>query len=167
MTKVYGIYGYTTVEINLPVGKAVLPLTFERGCLDRKNFRPATFITNKKPIQDMIENSSMFGKTIKLVKTYGENSVQQRATPASKRASTNKTNSENVVPAAPVEDAAAKADKPAEEDKTKEYPDVTTKEQLIEVVKSLGAKADVLVDDAKLKNFISKKSLVFPNFSFE
>ena len=71
MTKVYGIYGRTTVEINLPVGKATLPLTFERGCLDRKNFRPATFITSKKYIQDMIENSPLFGGTIKLVKTYG------------------------------------------------------------------------------------------------
>lgn len=166
MTKVYGIYGYTTVEINLPVGKAVLPLTFERGCLDRKNFRPATFITNKQYIQDMIENSPMFGSTIKLVKTYGEGLVQQ-TTPASKPASTSKTTGEKTTSAAPKGGAKGKADKPAEGDKTKEYPDVTTKEQLIEVVKSLGAKADVLVDDAKLKNFISKKSLVFPNFSFE
>lgn len=162
MTKVYGIYGYTTVEINLPVGKAVLPLTFERGCLDRKNFRPATFITNKKYVQDMIENSPMFGSKIKLVKTYGEGLVQQAA-PASKP----KTTTEKPAPAAPKGGTKGKEDKPAEKDKTKEYPDVTTKEQLIEVVKSLGAKADVLVDDAKLKNFISKKSLVFPNFSFE
>ena len=48
MTKVYGIYGKTTVEINLPVGRATLPLAFTRGCLDRKNYRPASYITNKK-----------------------------------------------------------------------------------------------------------------------
>lgn len=152
MTKVYGIYGKTTVEMNLPVGKATLPLVFTRGCLDRKNYRPASFITNKKSIQDMIESSPLFGRTIKLVKVYGAEAAQE----------------EEATPAPAPKKAVSKpvqAPEPAEEKPT-EYPDVTTKEQLIAAVKAHGAKAGVLADDAKLKKFIETKGLSFPNYQF-
>ena len=147
-TKVYGIYGKTTVEINLPVGKATLPLVFERGCLDRKNYRPASFITNKKYIQDIIESSSFFGGMIKLVKVYGNDAPEEpEAEPAPKK-------------------APAKAAAVEEEVVPTEYPDVTTKEQLIAAVKAHGAKANVLADEAKLKKFIATKGLSFPNYQF-
>ena len=148
MTKVYGIYGKTTVEINLPVGKATLPLVFERGCLDRKNYRPASFITSKKYIQDIIENSRFFGKTIRLVKTYGSDAPKEEVKPSPKKAATK-----------PVEE-------PEAEIVQTEYPDVTTKEQLIAAVKAHGAKAGVLADEAKLKKFITTKGLSFPNYQF-
>jgi len=150
MTKVYGIYGRTTVEINLPVGRATLPLVFERGCLDRKNYRPASYITSKKYIQDIIENSPYFGKTIRLVKTYGKEAPEEVAAPAPRK-------------------AAPKPVKAVEEETEvipTEYPDVTTKEQLISAVKAHGAKAGVLADEAKLKKFIATKGLSFPNYQF-
>ena len=152
MTKVYGIYGKTTVEINLPVGRATLPIAFTRGCLDRKNYRPASYITNKKSIQDMIESSPMFGRTIKLVKIYGNDTPKEEAAPAP-------------APKKAVAKPAA-APEPEQEEAPKEYPDVTTKEQLVAVVKSLGAKASILADDAKLNKFISTKGLSFPNYQF-
>ena len=152
MTKVYGIYGKTTVEINLPVGRATLPLAFTRGCLDRKNYRPASYITNKKSIQDMIESSPMFGRTIKLVKIYGNDSSKEEAPAlAPKKA---------VAKPAPAPEPEEKVEMPTE------YPEVTTKEQLVAVVKSFGAKAGVLADEAKLKKFIATKGLSFPNYQF-
>lgn len=152
MTKVYGIYGKTTVEINLPIGRATLPIAFTRGCLDRKNYRPASYITSKKSIQDMIESSPLFGRTIKLVKIYGNDTPKEEAAPAP----------------APKKAVAkpAPAPEPEQEVVPKEYPDVTTKEQLVAVVKSLGAKASILADDAKLNKFISTKGLSFPNYQF-
>ena len=147
-TKVYGIYGKTTVEINLPVGKATLPLVFERGCLDRKNYRPASFITNKKYIQDIIESSSFFGGMIKLVKVYGNDAPEEQEAEAEPKK------------------APAKAAAVEEEVVPTEYPDVTTKEQLIAAVKAHGAKANVLADEAKLKKFIATKGLSFPNYQF-
>lgn len=147
-TKVYGIYGRTTVEINLPVGKATLPLVFERGCLDRKNYRPASFITSKKAVQDIIENSSLFGRMIKLVKVYGNDAPEEAAPP--KKA-----------PAKPVKKA-----EPVQEAAPTEYPDVTTKEQLIAAVKAHGAKANILADETKIKKFIDNKGLSFPNYQF-
>ena len=153
MTKVYGIYGKTTVEINLPVGRATLPLAFTRGCLDRKNYRPASYITNKKSVQDMIESSPMFGRTIKLVKVYGNEAPKEEApAPAPKKAA--------------AKPAPAPKPEPEAEAVPTEYPEVTTKEQLVAVVKSLGAKANVLTDDAKLNKFITTKGLSFPNYQF-
>lgn len=149
-TKVYGIYGRTTVELNLPVGKASLPLVFERGCLDRKNYRPACYITSKKAVQDMIEDSPYFGKMIKLVKVYGTNN------PSREEAAPKKAPAKPVKKAEPVE----------EEVIPTEYPDVTTKEQLIAAVKAHGAKANILADEAKIKKFAANKGLSFPNYQF-
>ena len=148
-TKVYGIYGKTTVEINLPVGKATLPLTYERGCLDRKNYRPASFITSEEAVQDIIESSPLFGRMIKLVKTYGNAPQEEAVTPKKAPANT-------VRKAAPA----------VEEAVPTEYPEVTTKEQLIAAVKAHGAKANVLADEAKIKKFIENKGLSFPNYQF-
>ncbi len=147
-TKVYGIYGRTTVEINLPVGRATLPLVFERGCLDRKNFRPATFMTSKPAIQAMIENSELYGGTIVLVKTYGEESEPASAAeeipkPAAKAAKKTET--------------AASAD-------AKDYPEVTTKEEAYAVLKSLGAKAVELKDTAAFKAAMNRYGVTFSNF---
>ncbi len=174
-TKVYGIYGRTTVEINLPVGKAMLPLTFERGCLDRKNFRPATYITSKKYIQDMIENSNLFGKSIKLVKVYGnEPAVEQKS--ATKAATVKKQSAGTQA----TTDKGKKAAETSKAESTEEtvsnepegnadgitdYPDVTSKEEAIAVLKSLGAKATDFKDEDALPALMAKYKVTFSNFS--
>lgn len=141
-TKVYGIPGKTTVEIKLPVGKAILPLLFEHGCLDRKAFKPATYITNKKVIQDIIENSKYFGKTIKLIKSYG-----------------------NDQPAAP---AAPKAAAPkAEPDEPKVFEDVTSYDQVIAILKGFGVKATQLRTPELVKKVCAARNISFPNYNFD
>ena len=152
-TKVYGIYGRTTVEINLPVGKAILPLSFERGCLDRKNFRPATYMTSKPAIQAMIENSDLYGGTIRLVKVYGEE--DEAAAPTAEEEAPKQV-------AKTVKKAAAAAPTGAE---TKDYPEVTTKEEAYAILKSLGAKAVELKDTASFKATMNKYNVTFSNYS--
>lgn len=152
-TKVYGIYGRTTVEINLPVGKAILPLSFERGCLDRKNFRPATYMTSKPAIQAMIENSDLYGGTIRLVKVYGEE--DETAAPTAEEEAPKQV-------AKTVKKAAAAASTGAE---TKDYPEVTTKEEAYAILKSLGAKAVELKDTASFKATMNKYNVTFSNYS--
>lgn len=170
-TKVYGIYGRTTVEINLPVGKATLPLIFERGCLDRKNFRPATFITSKKYIQDMIENSNMFGKSIILVKVYGnEQAAERKPAKSETKKQTDRTSAAskakevaNTSKSKEAEDTETGAEGNA--DGTIDYPDVTSKEEAIAVLKSLGAKATDFKDDDALPALMAKYKVTFSNFS--
>lgn len=156
MTKVYGIYGRTTVELSIPVGKATLPLLFERGCLDRKNFRPAVFMTSKPAIQDMIENSPLFGSTIVLVRTYG--SDEQKAAPV-------KEEKKPAVIRKPARRAASGSAGETADDGTA-YPDVDSKAAAMAVLKGLGAKADDLLDDDAMKAFMAKENVSFPNFSF-
>ena len=150
-TKVYGIYGRTNVELSIPVGKATLPLRFERGSLDKKYFRPATYMTSKKPIQDMIENSPLFGSTIKLIKVN--------------------ESSDSVVsePVQPVEKkTVARAPKAKQEAASGAmvFPEVDSREGAIEILKQNGAKATDLVTNEKIAAFMSRKNITFPNFSF-
>lgn len=155
-TKVYGIYGRTNVEIVLPVGKARLPLSFERGSLDKKYFRPATFMTSKKYIQDMIENSELFGSTIKLVKVI--NTAEN--TPA--------------VESGPEQKPATRRQKPSTETNSREggdgdatdFPEIDSREGVIEILKQNGAKATDLVSDDKIQAFMAKRKITFSNFSF-
>ena len=158
-TKVYGIYGRTTVEINLPVGKATLPLVFERGCLDRKNFRPATYVTSKEAIQAMIENSALYGSTIRLVKVYGNEAASAPA------AAVKKSEKPKTVKAAEAAQTEAAAE-PAEASGQKDYPEVTTKEEAYAILKSLGAKAVELKDTASFKATMDKYGVTFSNFTF-
>lgn len=153
-TKVYGIYGRTTVEINLPVGKAILPLSFERGCLDRKNFRPATYMTSKPAIQAMIENSDLYGGTIRLVKVYGEE--DEAAAPTAEEEAPKQV-------AKTVKKAAAAAASTGAE--AKDYPEVTSKEEAYAILKSLGAKAVELKDTASFKATMNKYNVTFSNYS--
>lgn len=147
MTKVYGVQGRTSVELTIPVGKAKMPIEFTKGCLDRKNYRPATYTTDNKAIQDMIEGSPLFGRMIKVYKVYGDENGTAGAS-AGKKA------------------AAAPAKTPAPTIEPKEYPEVTTLEEVIRILKSLGAKATNLVDEASIKRYMNNKKVSFPNFNF-
>lgn len=151
-TKVYGIPGKTTVELKLQVDKATLPLSFEHGCLDRKNYKPATFSTRDKVVQDMIENSPMFGRIIKLIKVYGNDSPA--AAPAKQKSA-----ARVVVDDEPEEQGVV--------DPTKVFADVTTYDELIAVLKSKGAKATQIKDAEAAKKFIIRNGFAFPNFNFE
>lgn len=150
-TKVYGISGRTTVEIKIPVGKALLPLVFENGSLDRKTYKPATYSTSSKAIQDMIEGSPLFGKTIKLFKVYGSEEepkpkkVEPEEAPAAKTAA-----------------AKAKA-KPAED--TEKVAGVSTREEAVAYLKKKGAKATDLIDDESMRAFMAKKNITFDNYT--
>lgn len=146
MTKVYGVQGRTSVEIAIPVGKATLPIEFTKGCLDRKNYRPATYTTDNKAIQDMIEGSSLFGRMIKLYKVYGAD--VKAGVKAEAKGSPKKSEGG----AKPVE--------------AKEYPEVKTLEEAIRILKSLGAKANNLMDEPSIKKYMNNKKVSFPNFSF-
>lgn len=159
-TKVYGISGKTTVEINIPVGRALLSLTFENGSLDRKTYKPATYSTNKKAIQDMIEGSPLFGKTIKLYKVYGNDETEAKvAAPAPK-------------PAVPKKVKPAPARPEPVNEANKEWEDaddpsnsVTTREEAMAYLKKNGAKATDLIDDDAMKAYMAKSGITFKNFT--
>ena len=150
-TKVYGISGRTTVEIKIPVGKALLPLVFENGSLDRKTYKPATYSTSSRAIQDMIEGSPLFGKTIKLYKVYG--SVEA---PKPKKVEPEEA------PAAKTAAAKAKA-KPAED--AEKVAGVSTHEEAVAYLKKKGAKATDLIDDESMRAFMAKKNITFDNYT--
>lgn len=146
-TKVYGIYGRTSVEINLQVGKATLRLEFTGGCLDRKNFRAASHIESRPAIQAMIEDSPLYGNIIKLIKVYGEGakSAEQESKPVKK--------------------AVVKTSEASASEAT-DYPEVTTKEEAYAVLKSLGAKAVELKDLASFKATMNRLNVTFSNYKF-
>ena len=148
MTKVYGIYGRTTVELTLQVGKATLPLIFERGCLDRKNFRPAVYMTSKPAIQAMIENSPLFGTTIQLVRTFGAREQVETTSAVS---------------------APAPAANPAEPKlapSATEAPEVTSLAEAAAYLKAHGAKAANVASEDAMKKYMVKIGVTFPNFNF-
>lgn len=74
MVKVYGIYGRTAAIVRIPIGhgnKGFLECEFSRGRLGLGSAdRPATYSTGDDIKQSIIESSSLFGHTIKIVRTY-------------------------------------------------------------------------------------------------
>lgn len=76
MVKVYGIYGRTAAMVKIPIGhggKGFLECEFSRGRLGLGSAdRPATYSTGDDIKQSIIESSSLFGHTIKIVRTYQE-----------------------------------------------------------------------------------------------
>lgn len=146
--KTYGIYGYTTAPIRIPAGDgaAYIQVEFKRGCPNNggANYRPATYTTSDLAEQTIIENSPMFGRLIKLV------AVHEIIDPLHPDA-------------VPVVETPKKETPKVDEDKTKDYPEVVTKEEQLEILKSLGAKATNLVDDEAIRKFMEKKKVTFSN----
>lgn len=141
-TKVYAISGKSTVQLQIPVGKAVMPITFDKGYTSKRNFRPATFSTNKKYVQDIIENSPYFGSLIKLFKEYGNDNPDVK--PDKRRSSRQTAKVEN--------------------EKT-EAPEITTQEKAAAYLKAHGAKATDLVDVDAMKKYAEKIGVSFPNLN--
>jgi hypothetical protein len=154
-TKVYGVWGRTNVELSIPVGKATLPLRFERGNLDKKYFRPATFMTSKKYVQDMIENSQLFGSTIQLVKVI-ESKGDTPAAEAPEAPAVRKAVVKKPAGKQQVQKAAGSLD----------FPEIDSREGAIEILKQNGAKATDLVTNEKIAAFMSRNNITFSNFSF-
>ena len=147
MLKVYGIHGRTTAIIRIPAGnsgKAFLECEFGRGRMGvGPANRPATYATADPAKQMIIENSPLYGKTIKLIRYYEDENDNQQS-----------------------QSAAAPAVAPAEKEKPTEVPGVESREDAIAYLKAHGAKAVNLKDDESIKKFMAKSGVVFPNFEF-
>lgn len=137
--------GRTNAELSIRVGKATLPISFTKGCLDRKNYRPATFTTADPTIQNMIEDSSLFGSVIVLYKVYDKGGIID----ASDYNEPQTVAKPSAITAGPTE-----------------YPEVTTHEQAVTLLKSLGAKASSLVSTEAMQRYMKSHGVVFPNYSF-
>lgn len=146
-TKIYGIYGKSQWNIIIPTrdGRSYIECEFTKGVpASGGNYRPATFATRDEVKQRIIEDSPLFGSTIFLWREGdddGQGAQPQTPAPAPKKESTKK-------------------------EVVKDYPDVVDREGLIAVLKSLGAKAAVLVDEEAIKKFIENRGLTFPNYQF-
>ena len=155
MTKVYSYPGLTAGIITIPVGRTAIKIEFSKGYFDKKLRKPALYSTSDKVEQQIIENSPLFGKRIFLYRTYGqpEEVVEERKvqTPADAPSQT----SANVPSQAP----AVK--------ETTEYPEVTTYEDAIAVLKGIeGVKATQLRSRVSAKSVAEVHGIIFPNFEF-
>ena len=155
MTKVYSYPGLTAGIITIPVGRTAIKIEFSKGYFDKKLRKPALYSTSDKVEQQIIENSPLFGKRIFLYRTYGqpEEVVEERKvqTPADVPSQT----PANVPSQAP----AVK--------ETTEYPEVTTYEDAIAVLKGIdGVKATQLRSRVSAKSVAEVHGIIFPNFEF-
>lgn len=154
--KIYAIHGRSTAILRIPAGdgKAYLECEFTNGRPAKgANYRPATFSTTDKTAQMIIEKSPYFGKSIKLQSVYGVD---------------NKTKAVAKTADAP---APVKAKKPVIEGENagknaKIFPDVTTYEQAIQALKSLGAKATQLRGVPAIQKTMVTLGVEFPNYKF-
>lgn len=155
MTKVYSYPGLTAGIITIPVGRTAIKIEFSKGYFDKKLRKPALYSTSDKVEQQIIENSPLFGKRIFLYRTYGqpEEVVEERKVQASADA-----------PSQALADAPSQT--PAVKETT-EYPEVTTYEGAIAVLKGIeGVKATQLRSRVSAKSVAEVHGIIFPNFEF-
>ena len=155
MTKVYSYPGLTAGIITIPVGRTAIKIEFSKGYFDKKLRKPALYSTSDKVEQQIIENSPLFGKRIFLYRTYGqpEEVVEERKVQTSVDAPSQ----------APVD---APSQTPVVKETT-EYPEVTTYEGAIAVLKGIdGVKATQLRSRVSAKSVAEVHGIIFPNFEF-
>lgn len=155
MTKVYSYPGLTAGIITMPVGRTAIKIEFSKGYFDKKLRKPALYSTSDKVEQQIIENSPLFGKRIFLYRTYGqpEEVVEERKVQTSVDAPSQTTAD------APSQTQVAK--------ETTEYPEVTTYEDAIAVLKGIeGVKATQLRSRVSAKSVAEVHGIIFPNFEF-
>ena len=155
MTKVYSYPGLTAGIITIPVGRTAIKIEFSKGYFDKKLRKPALYSTSDKVEQQIIENSPLFGKRIFLYRTYGqpEEVVEERKVQAPADA-----------PSQALADASSQT--PAVKETT-EYPEVTTYEGAIAVLKGIeGVKATQLRSRVSAKSVAEVHGIIFPNFEF-
>lgn len=155
MTKVYSYPGLTAGIITIPVGRTAIKIEFSKGYFDKKLRKPALYSTSDKVEQQIIENSPLFGKRIFLYRTYGqpEEVVEER-----------KVQTPTDAPSQTSADAPSQT--PAVKETT-EYPEVTTYEDAIAVLKGIeGVKATQLRSRVSAKSVAEVHGIIFPNFEF-
>lgn len=155
MTKVYSYPGLTAGIITIPVGRTAIKIEFSKGYFDKKLRKPALYSTSDKVEQQIIENSPLFGKRIFLYRTYGQpEEVMEEQ----------KVRTHSDAPSqAPVD---APSQTPAVKETT-EYPEVTTYEDAIAVLKGIeGVKATQLRSRVSAKSVAEVHGIIFPNFEF-
>lgn len=130
--------GRTSSILNIPIGsgKASLQVEFTKGCVDRKNYKPATYRSENEVEQAIIENSAYFGAQIVIVRTIDNDPVAKK-----------------VETEAPVV--------------TQEFPDATSWEEVVAILKENGAKATQYRTQSIAAKFAASHGLVFPNYTFE
>lgn len=155
MTKVYSYPGLTAGIITIPVGRTAIKIEFSKGYFDKKLRKPALYSTSDKVEQQIIENSPLFGKRIFLYRTYGqpEEVVEER-----------KVQTHADAPSQTPADAPSQTPVVKE---TTEYPEVTTYEGAIAVLKGIeGVKATQLRSRVSAKSVAEVHGIIFPNFEF-
>lgn len=139
------------IIVPISCGRAIINVPFKDGCLDKKQSRPATYSTGDPVMQAIIENSAQFGHRIFLRDTFGIPDAPE-------------------APVTPKPVAAPVAVEPEEEaaPEAQEYPEVTTFEEAIAVLKGLpGVKATQLRTPASAKKIAAMNAVSFPNYNFE
>lgn len=131
--------GKTSAVLNIPIGKSSIEIEFSRGCLDQKNYRPATYQTSNPVVQAIIEGSQYFPVQIEIVKTILE--------PKDQEVTTKK------------EEAAVKP-------QGQEF-EASTWEEVAAILKANGAKAIQMKTQSAAAKFAASKGLSFPNYTFE
>lgn len=158
--KIYSYPGISNGEIQIKAGKALIKVTFSNGYLDKKMNRPATYSTGDPVMQQIIENSDLFGKRIFLYKEFSDGTPNMQVSPRMNRANANK-----VEPAEPTgTDEPIGTAEPAPEEVI-EYPEVTSFEGAVAVLKALpGVKATSLRTVESALKVAASKGISFPNF---
>lgn len=147
--KVYAYPGIASGDILVEVGlKGHIRVPFANGYLDKKMSRPATYSTADPVMQQIIENSRLFGRRIFIYSTYGAP----------------ETEAVQVEPEEPVAVEAPETEKAA----VTEYPEVTTWEEAVKVLKGVpGVKVANLRTPASAKKVAAVNGVAFPNYNFE
>lgn len=152
--KIYSYPGITAGDIMVKAGKAFVRVSFSGGYLNAKMKRPATFSTNNEVLQQIIENSDLYGRRIFLYRTYGPTEVE-------------KDNAKEVL--APTERAESNA--PAMNDMSGDpvsYPEVRTFADAVGVLKNVpGVKASQIRTLTGAKRVAAANGILFPNYTFE
>ena len=156
LTKIYSYPGIADGEIQIKVGNALVRVPFTGGHIDRKNARNATYTTSDPVMQLIIENSHMFGRRIFLDRTYGTAEVKPATTSTTKKEES---------PVTEVEEE--KTDEVSSSVSITEYPEVTTFDGAVAVLKANGVKAVSLRTKAAARRAAASLGIAFPNYSFD
>lgn len=156
LTKIYSYPGIADGEIQIKVGNALVRVPFTGGHIDRKNARNATYTTSDPVMQLIIENSHMFGRRIFLDRTYGTAEVKPATTTTTKKEESSATEVEE-----------EETDEVSSSVSITEYPEVTTFDGAVAVLKANGVKAVSLRTKAAARRAAASLGIAFPNYSFD
>ncbi len=150
--KVYAYPGIASGDILVKVGlKAHVRVSFTNGYIDKKMSRPATYSTGDPVMQQIIENSELFGRRIFLQNTYSSESAPAKA-------------------AATVVDESNPVAESIDSTVTtaSEYPEVTSWEEAVKILKAIpGVKVANLRTPASAKKVAAANGVYFPNYNFD